>query len=147
MRTAGLLDCFSLLDLTEQAARTSVPVEDIAHIYFAVSEWLGVDVMLHAVSALPREDRWDALARGAIRDDLYGVLAAFTAVVLDNSDSEATPDERLEQWRADNAAVLERARHGLDAVTAVEHPGLAPLSVALRTMRGVIRGDSPVDLA
>ena len=47
-------------------------------VYFRMSERFGIDGMLTRVARLPRDDRWDALARGALRDDLYAVLEAFT---------------------------------------------------------------------
>ncbi|NYJ74001.1 NAD-glutamate dehydrogenase [Allobranchiibius huperziae] len=141
-QAAALLDAYSLLDITEQAHRTGTPVQDIAQVYFALSERLGVDRLLHAVSALPREDRWDALARGAVRDDLYGVLDAFTAAVIAGTPDDLTATERLENWVQANTESVTRAGQALQGLSELEHPGLAPLSVALRTLRSVIRSGS-----
>ena len=141
-RAAALLDVFSLLDITEQAQRTGAPVADVAAVYFQVSERLGIDAILHAVSRLPRDDRWDALARGAMRDDLYAVLDAFTAAVVADTDADQSAGDRLAQWARRNADAIERAQQALVGVGDLDQPGLAPLSVALRTLRSVVRSGS-----
>lgn len=140
-RAAALLDGFSLLDITEQSKGTDTPVADVAAVYFAVSERIGIDRMLYAVSQLPRDDRWDALARGAVRDDLYAVLDSFTAAVIAGT-SGAHPAERVDTWTNDNADSVARAQQALEGVAGQEKPGLASLSVALRTLRSVVRSGS-----
>jgi glutamate dehydrogenase len=79
------------------------------------------------------------MARGALRDDLYSVLIALTGSALEVSDRGATPAERVEQWFALNAEALRRAQTSLAAIDRMSHPGIAALSVALRTLRTVTR--------
>ncbi|TWP35119.1 NAD-glutamate dehydrogenase [Leekyejoonella antrihumi] len=141
-QSAALLDCYSLLDITEQSITSGTPVAEVAAVYFALSERLGIDRMLHAVARLPREDRWDSLARGAVRDDLYAVLDSFTAAVIAATAADQSAAKRLDLWTADNANAVARAGQALDSVSQLDHAGLAPLSVALRTLRGVIRSGS-----
>ena len=60
-----------------------------------------VDDILYAVTNLPREDRWSALARAAMRHDVYAALAAITTV-----GAEATPTRRCwppSGWRLGRA--------------------------------------------
>jgi glutamate dehydrogenase len=142
VRSAGLLDSFSLLDIVEAAEGAGHPAEQVAPIYFATSEHFGIDTMLTSVSGLPRDDRWDALARGAMRDDLYSTLEALTSSVIESSTAGSTPAERLEQWSEANADQLARARAALAGIHQIDHPSIAPLSVALRTLRGLIRSGS-----
>jgi glutamate dehydrogenase len=91
------------------------------------------------VTKLPRDDRWDALARAALRDDLYGVLESLTKSVLDGSVTGAPPKDRIAAWSEANAESLIRTRAALSGIERLENPGIAALSVALRTLRGVIR--------
>ncbi|MBB2890769.1 NAD-glutamate dehydrogenase [Flexivirga oryzae] len=139
---AALLDSYSLLDITEQAISTDTPVADVAAVYFMLSERLGIDRILSAVSRLPRDDRWDALARGAVRDDLYAVLDSFTAAVIADTPSEETAEQRLDRWAAENTESINRAQQALVGVAELDEAGLAPLSVALRTLRSVVRSGS-----
>ena len=139
MRAASLLDQFSLLDIVEISVETGRESAEVAPLYFAVSEQFGIDAMLTRVTNLPRDDRWDALARGALRDDLYAVLESLTKSVLDGSTTGSTPGDRISTWSEANAASLIRTRAALSGIERLESPGIAALSVALRTLRGVIR--------
>ncbi|GGB39387.1 NAD-glutamate dehydrogenase [Flexivirga endophytica] len=139
---AALLDSYSLLDITEQAISTKTPVADVAAVYFMLSERLGIDRILQAVSRLPRDDRWDALARGAVRDDLYAVLDSFTAAVIADTPSGESAEQRLDRWVTENSDSINRAQQALVGVAELDEAGLAPLSVALRTLRSVVRSGS-----
>ncbi len=139
LRAASLLDQFSLLDVVEISVDTERESSEVAPVYFASSEQFGIDSMLTRVTKLPRDDPWDALARGALRDDLYAVLEALTKSVLDGSSSSSTPQGRIAAWSEANAESLNRTRMALSGIERLENPGIAALSVALRTLRGVIR--------
>ncbi len=138
-RAASLLDQFSLLDAVEIAEEMDVPVADVVGVYYYASEKFSIDDMLSRVSQLPRDDRWDALARGAMRDDLYAVLDSLTRSVLATSEPGGTPAVRFEAWALANNDALIRARTALGGIERLEHAGIAALSVALRTLRGVLR--------
>jgi glutamate dehydrogenase len=141
---ASLLDSFSLLDVVELAEQVDRPVEEVAELYFATSERFQVDELLTAVSNLPREDRWSSLARGALRDDLYGVLRALTRTVLVGSDPHDDPEVRIDQWAGNNRESLTRVSQVLKNVAQLDEPGLAAVSVALRTLRGLVRQGASV---
>ena len=139
LRAACLLDQFSLLDVVEISVETGRESSEVAPVYFATSEQFGIDSMLSRVTRLPRDDRWDALARGALRDDLYAVLESLTKAVLDSSSAGSTPAGRIAVWSEANADSLLRTRTALSGIERLENPGIAALSVALRTLRAVIR--------
>ncbi|MDQ1537884.1 MAG: glutamate dehydrogenase, partial [Actinomycetota bacterium] len=141
-RAAGLLDQFSLLDIVEISVDTKRDSSEVAPVYFATSEQFGIDAMLTRVSKLPRDDRWDSLARGALRYDLYAVLKALTTSILDSSPSELAPMDRILAWSEANAESLARANAALAGILRLDNPGISALSVALRILRGVIRSGS-----
>ena len=142
LRAASLLDQFSLLDVVEISVETGRESAEVAPVYFATSEQFGIDSMLTRVTKLPRDDRWDALARGALRDDLYAVLQALTKSVLNSTDPDLAPKDRIAAWAEANAESLARSRAALSGIERLESPGISALSVALRTLRGVIRSGS-----
>jgi glutamate dehydrogenase len=142
LRAASLLDQFSLLDVVEIAVETEREAAEVAPLYYAISEQFGIDAMLSRVTRLPRDDRWDALARGALRDDLYAVLESLTKSVLDSDFPNANPQERILAWSEANSESLARAKVALSGIERLESPGISALSVALRTLRGVIRSGS-----
>ena len=51
------------------------PPRQVARLYFALSERFERGPLLTRITALPRDDRWHALARMALRYDLYAALA------------------------------------------------------------------------
>jgi glutamate dehydrogenase len=143
IRAASLLDLFSLLAVVDLAEELELPVEEVAAVYYYASERFTIDEMLTRVSRLPRDDRWDALARGAMRDDLYAVLESLTRSVLVASDGGDTPAKRFEYWADANRDALKRAKAALHGVERLDNAGLAALSVALRTLRSVLRAGQP----
>ncbi len=141
MRSAALLDAFSLLDIVEIASARGVPANEVGPLYFALSERMQVDRLLMLITSLPRGDRWQSLARSALRYDLYSALAALTVDVLHAAAElpSAGVEERIEAWAVLNGEGLARARATLDEVAAAETADLATLSVALRVVRTLQR--------
>jgi glutamate dehydrogenase len=139
-RAAALLDTFSLLDVVEIAAAEKVPVAEVAGVYFAISERIEVDRMLTRITGLPRDDRWSALARSALRYDLYAALAGLTQNVLTSTSSTDSPKERIDAWEQQNAEGVTRAEATLAEIVSLDTFDLATLSVALRTIRTLLRG-------
>ncbi|AXH95812.1 NAD-glutamate dehydrogenase [Ornithinimicrobium avium] len=142
---ATCLDSFSLLDITELAMGMDRDVEEVAAVYFGVSEAFRFDSLLTHVSELPRQDRWSSLARGALRDDIYGVMRGLTGTIAERTTDGTVSQERVHAWMAENRAALTRTSQVLRTVGEMDHPDLAPLSVALRTLRGLVRQGSAGD--
>jgi len=139
LRAASLLDWYSLLDIVDIATDTGREPIDVAPLYYLVSERFGIDAMLGKVTKLPRDDRWDALARGALRDDLYAVLESLTRSVIEVGDADAEPAAQWEAWEKANKETVQRSKTSLSAIRRLDNPNIAALSVALRTLRSVIR--------
>ena len=82
-RWAELFESFVAAGHRQDRADVSQePVDDIAHVYYAVFDRFGVDSLLERITKLPRKDRWQALARAALRDDLYSTVSDMTTAVL-----------------------------------------------------------------
>jgi len=139
-RTARLLDTFSLLDVVEIAGAEKLPAEEVAAVYFAISERIQVDRLLTRITALPRDDRWNALARSALRYDLYAAQAGLTSDVLATTPSNLAPAERIRAWEDRNREGVDRAEATLHEIATADRADLATLSVALRTIRTLLSG-------
>ncbi|MBO0869316.1 MAG: NAD-glutamate dehydrogenase, partial [Micromonosporaceae bacterium] len=127
----GLLDIGSLADTTRRG------LTEVAEVYFVLSERFRVDDLLSRISELPRTDRWQTLARMALRYDLYAALAGLTAEVL-STDAVDGPEQRVAVWEQANATVAARARRSIDELG--EAPAdLSALSVLLRHIRTLVR--------
>ena len=139
LETASLLDAYGLLDVVEVARLTGNDAGDVARLYFVLSERYEVDVMLSRITQLPRDDRWGSLARMALRSDLYGALSGLTRAVVEATPEMTDPVKRVEIWESQQAEGLARARATLDEIAALETFDVATLSVALRTIRTLVR--------
>ena len=107
--------------------------------HFALGERLGLPALVERIFALPRDDRWQTMARAAVRDDLYGVHQQLTAQVL-----------RVHQRRRPGAGAgrgvgglrrgssIGRAAETLEEICREETAELARLSVGLRVVRGLL---------
>ena len=135
---AGLLDVFSLLDITQIASRYNEAPEDVTRLYFVISERFGVDALLNEITRLQRDDRWDALARSALRSDLYGALAGLTARVMRSTPEGGPAAARIEAWEQANAEGQARARATLKEIIESGSQSLATISVALRVIRTLV---------
>ncbi|MEJ3655394.1 NAD-glutamate dehydrogenase [Actinomycetes bacterium KLBMP 9759] len=134
----GLLDVVELTELSERDREPRDPVE-VASLYYGISEHLGIDIALTSVSALERGDRWHALARLALRDDLYGSLRAITLDALREAAPGTSVESAIAQWEKANASRLVRARAALQEVGTAGQMDLATLSVVSRQLRGLAR--------
>jgi glutamate dehydrogenase len=128
---------FGLLDVVEVAHNTGQPIEEVARVYFVLSERFRVDDLLSRISSLPREDRWQTLARMALRYDLYAALAGLTHEVLAASSGISDAEERVLEWERSNAASIARARNAIGELE--DSSDLAALSVLLRQIRTMVR--------
>ncbi|WP_116044918.1 NAD-glutamate dehydrogenase [Amycolatopsis palatopharyngis] len=146
-RVAALLHTYGLLDVTEVAELAEREAgldaqrspDETAELYYALSDHLGIDKMLTSVSALERGNRWHALARLALRDDLYSSLRAITLDALQHSDPGDDVHDKIEQWEQANASRLARARVSLHEIEQSGRLDLATLSVAARQIRSTVR--------
>ncbi|MFM9032719.1 MAG: NAD-glutamate dehydrogenase [Mycobacterium sp.] len=130
---------YSLLDVIDIADILDRDPAEVADAYFALMDYLGTDGLLTAVSRLPRDDRWHALARLAVRDDIYGSLRALCFDVLTAGEADETGEQKIAEWEQSNGSRLQRARRTLDEIYAGDARDLATLSVAARQIRSMTR--------
>ncbi|MFL6058525.1 MAG: NAD-glutamate dehydrogenase, partial [Rubrobacteraceae bacterium] len=141
-RVALLNAMFSELDIVDIATGTDEPLDEVAAVYFTLGDRLKLHWLRGHVEALPRDNRWQALARAALRDDLYSQQAELTAEILRSTPSEHSAQECIEAWAEANRAQVDRTLQVLTDINASGSFGLATLSVALREIRNLITSPS-----
>lgn len=130
-RVAHLPSLVPTLDLVEIAAATELDVAAAAEVYFALGARLELHWLRDRIVDLPRETRWEAMARAALRDDVYSEQAGLTAEVL-------RAGAGVERWQAENASAIERSLQVLADIRSGGTLDLARLSVAVREIRNLI---------
>ncbi|WP_434812342.1 NAD-glutamate dehydrogenase [Microbacterium sp. bgisy189] len=138
-RGAGMLASYALLDIVEQARLREWNLDGLAEVYFELSARVGFDDLLSRVSGLPQDERWGAMARAAMRDDIYALMIALTTSVVEHTDP-GDPAVRVATWLDQGGAAGARAlEEALGAIDAPAEAGLAPISVAVRRLRSLVR--------
>ncbi|ADB30777.1 NAD-glutamate dehydrogenase [Kribbella flavida DSM 17836] len=137
-RIAVLPPAYAGLGIVETADRDDLDVLEVAKVHFALGERLQLGRFLERIVGLPRTDRWQTMARAALRDDLHAVHARLTAQVLATTDTTADPEDRVIAWQDTNETALGRAASMMEEIVETEGPELAHLSVGLRLVRTLL---------
>jgi glutamate dehydrogenase len=135
---AAMVPSYAAFDIVTAAAATGHGVEETAVVYFLLADRLQLGRLRDLITALPREDRWTAAARSALRDDLYAAHAALTRDVLAVGGPAAGPADRLAAWEAQNAAAVSRAAATLAEIWESDRFTFTTLSVAVRVIRALV---------
>ncbi|MFG2729706.1 NAD-glutamate dehydrogenase [Streptomyces canus] len=141
-RVAGFSSAFPTLDIVSVADRMGRDPMDVAEVYYDLADRLHITQLMDRIIELPRADRWQSMARASIREDLYAAHSALTADILAVGNGTSTPEQRFKAWEEKNAPILSRARTTLDEIQGSDAFDLANLSVAMRTMRTLLRQHS-----
>ena len=139
LRVAGFSSAFPILDVVAIADRIEKAPMAVAEVYYDLGDRLGITQLMDRIIELPRADRWQSMARASIREDLYAAHAGLTQDVLSAGNGSSTPEQRYKAWEERNAALLGRARTTLEEIQGSDDFDLANLSVAMRTMRTLLR--------
>ncbi|MFC5177459.1 NAD-glutamate dehydrogenase [Nocardioides taihuensis] len=137
-RVAVLNPAYTLLGTVETADREGIDPAEVARLHFALGERLGLPALVQRILALPRADRWQTMARGAVRDDLYSVHTQLTAKVLLSTSPDDSAPARISTWEDNDATVVGRAVQTLEEICADDSADLARMSVGLRVVRGLL---------
>jgi glutamate dehydrogenase len=139
-RVSNFDELFSALDIVSVAADRRLEVSEVAATYIELGRSLGLDWLRARIVALPRENRWQTLARTALRDDLYASERVLTADVLAHSKRHKRAESRVNAWIEDNAAAVARCQQVLADLQVSGQTDFAMLSVAMGEIRALQRG-------
>ena len=142
-RASDLLESFGLLDISLVSEQVDEPLTTIADLYHTVIHWTGVGTLLLRITDLPRQSRWEALARAALRDDAYSAVVDITVSIMQttqSSDASGTDAvDRIVAWERGRQEQLGRIKDTFAEVTKPGQVDLASISVALKLLRTLAR--------
>jgi glutamate dehydrogenase len=140
-RVGYLEPLLPVLDLVEVSAATDLSLDQVMAVYFAIDDRLELHSLRARIASLPRQERWEALARRALWEDLQSEHRELTADILGETDNSPGV-ERVATWATHNAPAVERCEQVLADVKAGDASDLATLSVAVREIRNLIEATS-----
>jgi glutamate dehydrogenase len=136
-RVAAMVPAYSAVDVVDIAASSGREVAETAEVYFDLADRLQITRLRDQIVALPRDDRWNTMARGALRDDLYTAHAALAKDVLMVT-GPGSPEQRLAEWVDRNEPAVRRATQTLTEIWETDRFTVATLSVAVRAVRTLV---------
>jgi glutamate dehydrogenase len=139
-RAAGMPSMLAVFDIVEVAGAITREQDAVMSTYFSLGSRLELNWLRDRILELPRANRWQALARAALRDDLYSLHRSLTQEVLETGGREADSKQAIEEWLDRNDDSLERWVSMLADIRASGSYDTTTLPVALREVRNLIRG-------
>jgi glutamate dehydrogenase len=137
-QVASMQSLLGVFDIVVDAAATGVPQPLVMTTYFGISARLGLDWLRDRILELPRADRWQALARAALRDDLYWLHRSLARDILAGG-IPAGSESAIEAWVSRNAAGVARSEALLADVRASRSYDTTTLPVVVRELRNLVQ--------
>jgi glutamate dehydrogenase len=130
------------LDIVEVAIERKLPVDEVARVYFALSDALHTKWLMDSVEKLPVEGRWHAQARGVLRDELQAQQRALVGQVLSTAKDGEDGDALVRRWLARDDAALRYTQGMFTDMRNLRSMDFATLSVAARRLAHIAAAGS-----
>ncbi|HSD74680.1 MAG TPA: NAD-glutamate dehydrogenase [Steroidobacteraceae bacterium] len=134
VRIAGLTPMHAALDIVETAQAVDVDVLYAARTYFALGERLNLDWIREQIETLSIDGHWQAVARGALRDNLYNLQRSLASKVLARGNSK-DPISAIDGWLSKRKEQLDFIRRTVTDMRTSVAADFPTLSVALQAVR------------
>lgn len=130
-KIVGCLDTvIPLLNSAQIAEQYNYPIDDVTKLYFKLAQVVRLDWLTSLIDTLPRQNRWQTLARLACRYDIYQGYSKLVERVL-HSNSNKSVDQTLAEWLTANVTEIEHCQQLFEELEQ-SVPDLAMISAAIR---------------
>ena len=136
-KMAGLLLTRGGLDIADLAVVHKKNALETARMYANLSQRLGVVWLHRSVENLEVTGRWQAMARGNLRDEFYAIRREL-AIHLLRRRSKLSPVKLFDNWVRQNAVAVAKYDSILREMQLREEVDFATLSVAAQELRRLI---------
>ena len=120
----------AFFDIIELARASGVELVVAARTYYALGRELELDWLSQAVTRLPRDNRWQSLARTALRDDLYRLHRELASTAL--ACPACGADDYASSWLSGRDGALVAVRQTQAELKGYGQLDLAMLSAGMR---------------
>jgi glutamate dehydrogenase len=141
---AGLFALSSALDVVEVAKVSKRDVVFVASVYFALAARLELEWLRQQIAGLKPQNRWHTFAKSALRNDLHIQQRSLTAEVLQGVRKNMRPKTLVDSWIGTNQATVDHFTALMSELKASGSMDFAMLSVALREVHRLLRGQAGV---
>ncbi|HET9721318.1 MAG TPA: NAD-glutamate dehydrogenase [Solirubrobacteraceae bacterium] len=141
-RVAGLDWALPAFDIIEVAESTGSDADVVMRTSFGMTSRLRLGWLRERILELPRDSRWEALARAALRDDLNSLVRVVTQEVLQAGGPAASAEQAMQAWEEEHHGEVERCLGILGDIESSGTYDTTTLPVALRELRNLVRTSS-----
>jgi glutamate dehydrogenase len=124
----------SAMDIIELGSSENRSVTAVAQAHFALSDALHINWLMENVEALPVTGRWQAQARGVLRDELQVQQRQLVSTVLASSQAGKPPADWVAAWLSRDDAALKYTLGMLTDMRSLSEMDFPTLSVAVRRL-------------
>ena len=128
------------MELVEISIQTHIELDSVVTTFFGLGDLLQLPWLREKIGELPRNTRWQAIARVSLRDDLLYLQKSICIDVL-NSPLQDESSNQMESWRAAHGFQIEHCVQLIAELNAVPAADFTTLSVVLRELFGFVRKD------
>ncbi|WP_018150607.1 NAD-glutamate dehydrogenase [Leeia oryzae] len=129
-RMDELVSAFDIIEVSEQG---KMSLNDVAVNYFELGRSLQLDWLRQVITRLPRDNRWQSLARTALRDDLYRQQRALLSRAL--SETAGTEAQaQVNAWLQKNERAVGICQQMFGELQSYDQLDLAMLSAGMREL-------------
>ena len=136
-KMAALLLTRAALDIADLAVQYKRDVMETARLYSAFNESLGIFWLHISAEELKVQGRWQAAARGTLRNDLYQIRRELAIHLLKKRSKKPMP-ELVERWLAERGTQVERVKSMIDEMKVRGNADFATLFVAAQELRDLL---------
>ena len=121
-------------DIIELSQKDRHSVISVAQTHFALSDALHIDWLMEGIERLPVNGRWQAQARGVLRDELQAQQRLLVSTVLASAGQTETPADWVSAWLSRDDAGLKYTLGMLSDMRSLSEMDFPTLSVAVRRL-------------
>ena len=136
-KMAALLLTRAALDISDLAAQFKRDTVETARLYSAFNEQLGIFWLHTCAEDLEVEGRWQAMARGNLRDELYQIRRELAIQLLRKRSKKSMP-ELVEHWLSQRASRVDRVKSMIEEMKLRGDADFATLFVAAQELRDLL---------
>ncbi|MFY8061171.1 MAG: NAD-glutamate dehydrogenase, partial [Arenimonas sp.] len=124
----------SAMDIIELSLLEKQPVMAVAQAHFALSDALHINWLMENVELLPVTGRWQAQARGVLRDELQAQQRQLVSTVLATAVPGKSPADWVSSWLSRDDAALKYTLGMFTDMRSLSEMDFPTLSVAVRRL-------------
>ncbi|GGY70203.1 NAD-specific glutamate dehydrogenase [Cellvibrio zantedeschiae] len=137
---------FSGLSIGEASRRSNREMDEVAELYFALSEALSLPWFANQIANLKVETFWQAMARETYMDDLESQLRSLTISLIKFSKGKGSVTQVVEAWSQQQALLINRWKLMVNELQAASGTDFAVFSVALRELLDLAQATQHCDV-